>query len=166
MIRGLSPIPRGGGIPGCPAKCPQFAYAFFRYFAGDPDGKEGVCITTLGAFRTIRLNERVTATAARVRASAWFLQTAHGVRPRPRLSGADRSRGETDTKHCPRHNAGGKYRGGATGERVTASAARVRASACPDTRGCVCLFIYTISCVRGRLNTIIKPARKIRKNFA
>ena len=33
----------------CPAKCPQFAYAFFRYFAGDPDGKEGVCIPTLGA---------------------------------------------------------------------------------------------------------------------
>ena len=35
----------------CPAKCPQFAYAFFRYFAGDPDGKEGVCITTLGELR-------------------------------------------------------------------------------------------------------------------
>ena len=37
----------------CPAKCPQFAYAFFRYFAGDPDGKEGVCIPTLGALRPI-----------------------------------------------------------------------------------------------------------------
>ena len=33
MIRGLSPIPRGGGIP---------------------EGKEGVCITTLGALRTIK----------------------------------------------------------------------------------------------------------------
>ena len=34
----------------CPAKCPQFAYASFRYFAGDPEGKEGGdCITTLGA---------------------------------------------------------------------------------------------------------------------
>ena len=33
----------------CPAKCPQFAYASLRYFAGDPDGKEGDCITTLGA---------------------------------------------------------------------------------------------------------------------
>ena len=33
----------------CPAKCPQFAYASFRYFAGDPDGKEGVCIPMLEA---------------------------------------------------------------------------------------------------------------------
>ena len=33
----------------CPAKCPQFAYASFRYFAGDPDGKEGDCIPTHGA---------------------------------------------------------------------------------------------------------------------
>ena len=37
----------------CPVKCPQFAYAFFRYFAGDPDGKEGVCIPTLGAVSPI-----------------------------------------------------------------------------------------------------------------
>ena len=31
----------------------SFAYAFFRYFAGDPDGKEGVCIPVLVALRPI-----------------------------------------------------------------------------------------------------------------
>ena len=193
MIRGLSPIPRGGGIP---------------------DGKEGVCIPTPGALRPIegvwvrphsfgaflhpetqlpppagspknhspRRGPTILGGTfgARVRATSLPRKIPRQIMPLAAMRPARRANSGRAAAYfvsSARHSPGRRLlrlrservfvvSKNAPNKREESIGARVRASACPDTRGCVYLLIYTISCVRGRLNTIIKPARKIRKNFA
>ena len=59
LIRSVPILPPiRDGVALSPAKCPQFAYASFRYFAGDPDGKEGgIVLPRSGHFARSRVFE-------------------------------------------------------------------------------------------------------------